>query len=147
MIAQHMVEVIETHSEDLARGLLDKILSSERMSDMNKVPRPELQQRVFEVYHNLRDWLVSKTDSDIERWYSAIGARRYSQGVRLSHLICAILAVKEHLWAFMRREVVLDRPMDIYQEFELFQMVDQFFDRAVYYTVHGYEQAQTARST
>jgi acyl-ACP thioesterase len=142
-----MVEVIETHSEDLARGLLEKILSSERMSDMNKVPRPELQQRVFEVYHNLRDWLVSKTDSDIERWYSAIGARRYSQGVRLSHLICAILAVKEHLWAFMRREVVLDRPMDIYQEFELFQMVDQFFDRAVYYTVHGYEQARSARST
>jgi hypothetical protein len=139
MIAQTMVRLIETHSEQLARGLLERILSSDKMKDMHKVPRPELQQRVYEVYHNLSDWLLRKTESDIETWYRAIGARRRTQGVRLEHLVCALLAVKEHLWSFLKREALLDRPLEVVQELELFQLVDQFFDRAIYYCIVGYE--------
>lgn len=146
MIAQHMVHMIETHSDQLAQGLLEKLLTSEKTADLRKVPRSELQQRVYEVYHNLRDWLLTKTEADIERWYATIGARRFTQGVELSQLICALLLVKAHLWEFMRREALLDRPIEVYQEFELFQMVDQFFDRAIYYSVRGYEHAAKSRA-
>ena len=142
MIAQRMVGLIETHSEQLAQGLIEKLLNSEKMSDMRKVPLPELQQRVYEIYHNLNDWLETKTEADIERWFTAVGARRASQGVSLSHLVCALLAVKEHLWEFLAREAMLDRPLELYQEMELLRLVDQFFDRAVYYAARGHERAQ-----
>jgi hypothetical protein len=142
MIAQHMVRLIEHHSEQLAKGLLEKLLTSEYTSDMRNVPKPELEQRVYEVYHNLREWLLTKTDADIDRWYSEIGARRCRQGVHLSHLVCALLLVKEHLWEFLRREVILNHPMDVFQELELFQLVDQFFDRAIFFSVRGYERAE-----
>jgi hypothetical protein len=137
-----MVGLVETHSEQLVRGLIEKFLNSEKMSDMRKVPLPELQQRVYEIYHNLNDWLETKTEADIERWFTAVGARRASQGVSLSHLVCALLAVKEHLWDFLAREAMLDRPLELYQEMELLRLVDQFFDRAVYYAARGHERAQ-----
>lgn len=144
MIAQRMIRMIESRSDQLARGLIEKVLNSEKMSDMRKVPLPELQQRVYEIYHNLNDWLETKTEGDIERWYTAIGARRASQGVALSHLVCALLAVKEQLWDFLAREAMLDRPLEVYQEIELLRLVDQFFDRAVYYAARGHEQARKA---
>jgi hypothetical protein len=141
-----MVGLVETHSEQLVRGLIEKLLNSEKMSDMRKVPLPELQQRVYEIYHNLNDWLETKTEGDIERWFTAVGARRASQGVALSHLVCALLAVKEHLWEFLAREAMLDRPLELYQEMELLRLVDQFFDRAVYYAARGHERAQKTRA-
>ena len=144
MIAQRMVGLIETHSDQLARELIERFLNSEKMSDMRKVPLPELQQRVYEIYHNLNDWLETKTEGDIERWFTAVGARRASQGVSLSHLVCALLAVKEHLWEFLAREAMLDRPLELYQEMELLRLVDQFFDRAVYYAARGHERAMKA---
>ena len=144
MIAQRMVGLIETHSDQMARELIERFLNSEKMADMRKVPLPELQQRVYEIYRNLSDWLETKTEGDIERWYMAVGARRAAQGVSLSHLVCALLAVKEHLWEFLAREAMLDRPLEMYQEIELLRQVEQFFDRAVYYAARGHERAQKA---
>ena len=144
MIAQRIVGLVESHSDQMARELIERFLNSEKMSDMRKVPLPELQQRVYEIYRNLSDWLEMKTEGDIERWYMAVGARRAAQGVSLSHLICALLAVKEHLWEFLAREAMLDRPLEMYQEIDLLRQVEQFFDRAVYYAGRGLERAQKA---
>jgi len=36
---------------------------------------------------------------------------------------------------------MLDRPLELYQEMELLRLVDQFFDRAVYYAARGHERA------
>ena len=38
MIALRLVKLIETHSEELAEGLTQKLLSSERTRDMRNVP-------------------------------------------------------------------------------------------------------------
>jgi len=146
MIALRLVRLIETHSDQLARGLMEKLLRCERVADMRKVPAAELEQRVYEIYRNLSDWLLTKTDRDIERRYTAIGARRAAQGVALSNVLYAIVATKEHLWEFLGREGRVDRPVELFQELELFQLVDQFFDRALYFTACGYERARVAQA-
>jgi hypothetical protein len=38
-----------------------------------------------------------------------------------------------------------DRPVELFQEKELFQLVDQFFDRAVYFAAIGHERYQSAQ--
>ena len=147
MYANRLVQMIETHSDALANGLMERVLNSEKLSDMRKVPPQELRQRAYEVYRHLSDWLLTKTEGDIERCYSAIGKRRAEQGVALSHFLGAILAVKEHLRAFLRREGLVDRHVELFLEMELLEMVDQFFDRALYYAARGYEQASKAHSS
>jgi len=146
MIAPKLVRLIETHSEQLARSLHERIQNSPRFKDYQKVPPEELKQRTYEIYHNLGEWLLTKTESEIERRYTVIGARRASQGIALSQVVGAILTVKEHLWEFLRREGLIERPVELFQELDLLQVVDQFFDKAVYYAAVGHERASVAQT-
>jgi len=142
MLAVRLVRLIESHSDQLARGLMHKFETSEKCSDLRKVPREELHARSHEIYRNLSDWLMHKTEGEVERRYLEIGERRASQGVSLSHYIWAIAATKEHLREFLQREGFGDRPIELYGQLEMLHLLDQFFDRAVYYAAVGYERAR-----
>jgi hypothetical protein len=146
MIALRLIHLIEKHSDDLADGLTRKVLSSERTRGLRRVPAPELHQRCREIYRNLSDWLVTKTEGEIERVYGHLGARRYEQGTGLADLCWAILLTKEHLWEFLEREGISTSTHEILGELELLRSLDQFFDRAVYYATLGYEQARTTQA-
>lgn len=108
------------------------------------VPSHELRERVYEIYRHLGEWLLGKNDVDIEHRYREIGARRSSQSVPLSEVIQAIILTKENLWDFLKSEAVMDRTVEIMGERELLQMLEMFFDRAIYYAAVGYEE-ETAR--
>src|SRR5215470_19438297 len=90
MIALRLVKLIETHSEELAEGLTRKLLSSERTRDMRKVPAHELHHRCHEIYRNLSDWLLTKTEKDVETVYKDLAGRRAQQGVSLASLTWAL---------------------------------------------------------
>lgn len=140
MIALRLVRLIEDHSEELAQGLLGKFQRSPRTQDFSKVPVQELRERVHEILHHLSEWLLQKKDSDIEKRYREIGARRAAQRVSLSDYCWAIVLTKEHIWEFLQRQGFLQSPLEIYGEMELLRLLDQFFDRAMYYVIEGYEQ-------
>lgn len=146
MIALRLVRLIETHSEELAEGLTQKLLSSDRTRDLRKVPANELHHRCHEIYRNLSDWLLTKTENDLEVVYRALGARRASQGVSMAALTWAILLTKEHLWSFLEWEGVHGGLHNVFGELELLRQLEQFFDRAVYHATAGYEEALAARA-
>lgn len=140
MLAYRLVRLIETHSDALAAGLLEKVQNATLLTRYRKVPAEDLKRAVHEIYRHLGDWLLSKSQSDIERRYVEIGARRAEQGVPLSQLNWVIVLTKENLWEFLKREAVMDRPTEIFGELEMLQLLDQFFDCAVYYGAVGHEQ-------
>jgi hypothetical protein len=144
MLAYKLLRLVETHSVALAAGLLDKTRNSVLLPDYINVPPEELRQRVHEIYRHLAEWLLGRSELDVEKRYLKIGARRAQQGVPLSQLICAIILTKKNLWDFLKREAVLDRPAEISGELEVEELLDQFFDRAIYYAAVGYEQARVA---
>ena len=139
MLAYRLVRLIETHSDALASGLLQKVQNSEIAAEYRNVPPEELKQRVYEIYRHLGDWLLGKSEFDIEKRYTEIGTQRAQQQVPLSGLIWAIILTKENLWDFLKKESVLDRPAEVFGELEMQQLLDAFFDRALYYAAIGYE--------
>ena len=76
MLAYRLVRLIETHSDALAAGLLQRVQTSELTQGYRNVPPEELKQRVYEIYRHLGDWLLGKTEFDIEKRYVEIGMRR-----------------------------------------------------------------------
>ncbi|MFZ3266350.1 MAG: hypothetical protein WA172_20265 [Terriglobales bacterium] len=144
MLAYRLVRLIETNSEALATGLLTKVQSSELTRSYQKVPPEELKDKVGEIYRHLGEWLLGKSSFDIERRYEEIGARRVHQGVPVSELIWVIILTKENLWEFLQKESVPERPAEAFGELKMLQLLDQFFDRAIYYASVGYERALTA---
>jgi hypothetical protein len=138
MFGSRLVGLIERNSDRLAAGLVQKLCNSSRTADYQHIAADELAKGAHEIYSNLSDWLLTKTESDIEVHYTAIGAKRAAQRVPLPQLVWAILLSKEHLWAFLQREGLVTGPVELFGELELLQFLDQFFDRATYYAVVGY---------
>lgn len=140
MLAYRLVRLIENHSDTLANGLLRKVHNSDYTTSYQQVPAEELRERVYEIYRHLGDWLMGKTEFDIEKRYLEIGARRAHQHVPLSQLTMTIILTKENLWEFLKSQAVLDRPTEVFGELEMLQLLDKFFDTAIYYAAVGYER-------
>jgi len=141
MLAYRLVRLIETHSDGLAASLLARVQNSEFTRDYRNVPAEDLQQRVYEVYRHLGDWLLGKSEFDIKERYREIGAKRYEQRVPLNQLVWVIVLTKENLWDYLKNEAGMERPTEVFGELEMLQLLDQFFDRAIFYATMGYEEA------
>jgi hypothetical protein len=147
MLTQKLVRLIEAHSETLAESLLHKVQRSEFTRAYAQVPVEELKHRVHDIYLHLGEWLISKSDGDIDRYYSQTGMRRAEQGVPLSQVIWSIILIEDNLWEFILNETTPDRPVELFCQQELLQLLEHFFNRAIHAVAMGYEQAgeQTAR--
>jgi hypothetical protein len=139
MMLYRLVHLIESHSQALSACLLDRVKASDATPDYRNVPPQELQQTVFEIYRHLGDWLLTKDELDLERRYLRIGAERARQKVPFSQVAWVIVLVKDNLWEFLKKEATEDRPVEVYGELEMLQLLDHFFDRAIYYAAVGYE--------
>ena len=70
MVGSRLVHLIERHAEELAR--IDRELTVEMTSDFGKIPAEELQRTTAELYRNLGEWLLRKTEKDIEHHFVSI---------------------------------------------------------------------------
>lgn len=147
LLAYRLVRLIEAHSDQLARNLLERVQDSDKTGAYStRVPQDELRSRVSEVYRNLGEWLLGKTEAEVQRRYEEIGARRAAQNVPLAQLISALVLTKDNLWEFLLREAGVERPVEVFGELELLQLLDQFFDRAIYYACVGHEHAAAGQA-
>lgn len=146
MLAYRLVRLIETHSDGLAASLLERVRTSPLVPEYRNVPADELKQRVYEIYRHLGEWLLSKSEKDIERRYIDIGARRAAQNVPVSQVTWTIVLTKENLWEYLKKESVIERPTEIFGELEMLQLLDQFFDRAIYFGAIGHEQYRASHA-
>jgi hypothetical protein len=141
MLGMKLVRLIERHSETLSRGLAEQIRNSDRTSDFRKIPPKELQLAATEVYRNLGEWLLQKTESDIAKCFKAIAARRAAEGISLHQFVWALILTRDHLWHFLRQEAFADNLLELHAELELHQLLNQFFDRAIYHAIPAYAEA------
>jgi hypothetical protein len=147
MFALRMVQLIESHATNLSDELMRRLKNSEVCQDfLHKVPSQEIMMRTHEIYRNLSDWLLSKTESEIEERYVGLGMRRAKQGVPYSQFLFALNQTKECLWEFLQREGLLEYPVELLGDIELLRSLGRFFDRAAYSASVGYEAAQRAES-
>ncbi|HZQ24341.1 MAG TPA: hypothetical protein VFA89_16250 [Terriglobales bacterium] len=146
MIALRLVRLIEDHSEEIAESLMRTFQSSSRTKDLSKVPAEELHARIREILQHLSEWLLTKTEIDIEKRYTELGARRAAQDVAVADLCWGFVMIKEQLWDFLARQGFLQGPLEIYGELELLRLLDQFFDRAICYSAEGYARVEAGRA-
>jgi len=145
MFTYRLVRLIETHADRLAASLLEKVQTCPDLPSYRAVPADELKERVYEIYRHLGQWLQDNNEHDIAVRYAGIGVRRAEQRVPLSQLIQAIVLTKDNLWEYLKKEALIDRPVEVFGELELLQMLEQFFDRAIYHAAIGYESVPETR--
>jgi len=147
MLSVRLVQLIESYAEELTGGLLDDLKSNRRTPAYHSLPREELRLRVYNVYRNLGRWLGEKTDEMVQATYDELGQRRCHESIPLSEVVYALVLTKYHLRDYIRSSGLVDSAVDLYQEQELHRSLGQFFDKAIYYTVRGYEHAEVSLRT
>jgi hypothetical protein len=142
MVALRLVRLIEGHSDQIARDLAAKLQFSTRTAGLRKVPQAELVNALHELLQHLSEWLLTKTEGDVEKRYREIAARRAQQGVSLSSTCWAVVITKEYLWDFLQKQGFLRNPIELYGEMELLCVMNQFFDRALCFIIEGYAEGK-----
>jgi hypothetical protein len=140
MLSIRLVRLIEDHSAELGASLIDRLRHSSRTVDYFKLPDDELRHNAADIYRQLGDWLLNKTETDIEYRYTQIGSKRAEEGIAISDFVWALIISKENLWRFLQTHAPVDHMLELYGELELLQLIDQFFDRALYYATVGYQR-------
>ena len=87
MIGTRLVHLIERHADDLATGLTAKLRQSELTSDFREIPSEELRKATAELYRNLGEWLLKKTEKDSEQHFVSVAQCRAGQGIRLPQFV------------------------------------------------------------
>ena len=146
MLSARLVKVIEEHAEELTRGVLTDLAANARTPHYHDLPAAELHRRVYDVYHNLGRWLGDKTEEHLEATFGGLGRTRLHEGVPLSEVVYALILGKEHLRQYIQAVGLVDSAVELYLEEELHLLIGHFFDRAIYHTVKGYEEAESSRA-
>lgn len=142
MLAARLVRMIEDHAEELTRGVLHELQTNPRTPAYHTLSREELHKRAHDVYSHLGQWLDHKTEERIAKSYEELGRVRCREGVLLSEVAFALVLTKHHLRGYIRSSGLAGSALDLYQEEELNLLIDNFFDKAIYYTVKGYEETR-----
>jgi hypothetical protein len=140
MLSVRLVQMIEDHAEQLTQGVIHDLQSNQRTPHYHRLTREELHERTYNVYRNLGHWLSYKTDEAIEASYTELARMRLAEGVPLSEIVYALTLLKQHLREYIGYVGLMDSAVELHQERELRRLVGRFFDRAIYYTVLGYER-------
>ena len=141
MISARLVAMIEDHAEQLTSGLVRNLERHPRTGGYHTLAHSELHDRAYDVYHNLSKWVTRGSESEVESSYADLGRRRRQEGIPLDQVVFALLLTKDHLLEYVRTSGLSDSALDLYQELELLRVVGQFFDRAIYHAVRGYEHS------
>ena len=140
-ISHRLVRLIQEHAEELAKEWLKDIRASAKTPTYRVLMDKELYTRVVEVYSTLEKWVSDEADEkEIVDQYSAHGAERREQGFRLSEVIQALILMRHHLCQKVLNDGLLDNVLDYYHATELYRKVVRYFDRAIFYTIVGYEE-------
>ena len=142
MRALKLVQHMKNNAESMSAAVVEKIRTSDRCNElMAKVPAEEQKRHAMDTYTALTDWLANESDSSLQDRYIAFGLRRANQEVPFSQVFWAVCIASEHLWDYMQQECLLEEPVEFWCGVMLLHSLKQFFDRALYFTLLGYQKA------
>ena len=157
MISAKLIELIAIHARRLSEDVTQDLATNARTPGFRKVPRHELEQRVFQIVHHLGNWVGDPRAATVEAEFLEWGRRRFDQGIPISEIVFAIIVLKQHLRGYIRDNGLVDAafpltdseyvlPMHLHSLQDLNTRVGEFFDEALYHLARGYD-ADRASST
>ncbi len=142
LICKQLVDLIERNAARLTQAWLSDVKQRPETPTYHTYPDDLLYERVHAVYQNLGRWVCRETTAaEIAHVYAALGRQRQAEGFALSEVLEALILTRRHLWLLVLSEGFLDTALLLQQALDLNARAVLFFDRAMYFTSLGYEQA------
>jgi len=151
-----IIKLIEANAESLAHQVVADLLTNEHTPSYRRIPKDEITQRNFAFYRNLGNWIGDPKDDAVRAEYEKWGEIRCRQGIPVSEIAYSLILRKKHLRRCIREYVFAGPsgeqsasgeplPLVLYNVQELNYLIGDFFDRALYYILRGYDKQAKAR--
>jgi hypothetical protein len=142
MLISNLMLSIQTHAEKLTASFVSDVKNDPKMAHLASVRHEELTSAARSLYCRLAEWLAEKHPEELEAHFARGARRQRRAGIPLSEIVYAVILIKKQLWEFVKRNALVDSIGDLYQRDEALILIGEFFDRLIYVTVQGYEEAE-----
>ncbi len=142
-VSKKLLDLIEGNAHELTIRCIDNLLEHQYTKTYCTYDEDKLYECVYRVYSQLGKWISRETTKEeIAEHYTALGAQRKREGFKVSEVIQALIIIRRHLWLKILAEGFIDNVLELNQALALNNRVILFFDRAIYYILKGYEEAE-----
>lgn len=141
MISKRLIDSIEQNANQLAQNLVESLRQDANVPAYNSLSDQQYQGVVLDLYGHLGQWLSSRTWHKLQVTYERKGRERFHGGIPLEQVVYSLTHTKQNLLDFIRGAVpgtADERDLEL----QLVLSVSEFFDRAIYHTTLGYEDAR-----
>jgi hypothetical protein len=143
MVGVRFSRIAEQKSAELAESLVSKLMVSPRTAGYRGIDADLLQEEYRTFFLALTDWLLYRSQADIEEQAMRLGRTRASQGVPLEHCVNAMLVCRDHLVEYLRQESGWGTSVELFGELEFVVAVNHFFDDAIFFSMVGHREYQS----
>src|SRR4029077_2232974 len=108
MIAAKLIELIEIHADRLTADVTRDLVTNERTRGFRAVRPQDLEQRIFQIFHHLGNWIGEPRSRSVEAEFGDWGRRRFDQGIPLSEIVYAVIVLKQHMARYILDNGLVD---------------------------------------
>lgn len=138
-LAAKLVDILEKRADELAKRWARLVIEHEMTPGYSTIDETELCNRARNVYASLGRFLdQSFSINEAKTKYYDLGKRRYREGFGIIEIMVALSLEKLVLWEAVQEEG-LTTSFDLQGAIELLAEVSRFFDKALIWSIMGYE--------
>ncbi|MBM3814436.1 MAG: hypothetical protein FJW20_22660 [Acidimicrobiia bacterium] len=141
MLSTKLIQMIEDHSDSLAKSVVRQLRTDSHLPKLGTLPEGELRERCLDILKRLGHWLAESDEKEIARHFSEVARRRARQQVPLHEVIYGLQLLKRRILHYARDQGIDLTTLQLYAEEELEHHVGIFFDSVIYQIARAYEQA------
>ena len=145
MVSRRLVLQIEKNANKLATDLVEMLRNDRRAAAYENLSDAQYRGVVRDLYANLGEWLEARTWNKLRKTYEGKGRERFHGGMPLEQLVYSLTQTKHLLIDFVQKSLPGEAE-ERDQELQLIVAVSDFFDRAIYHTIIGYEDARASKA-
>lgn len=115
----------------LVQSMFTELRANPGTSHYHRLSDDELLRRGQDVYQHLIDWLAGRDAALVRQAGTALGEKRFAEGIPLGQVVLAVLLEEKHLW---KHPLAAQYSNDD----DLHQAICEFFQQFIYWTARGF---------
>ena len=139
---------IERFHTEIKEAFIEDTFEKREILSHYQLGRTMLEDVAESIVQEFTKNVDKKTSvEDIADKYVRLGVRCCEERISFSEMVRAFILLKRHIWLFFQESNFAGQPFDVRSIVALNNRTALFFDRAIYYFLVGYEQAESDERT
>jgi len=136
----NLVRLLERNADKLSQRMVNDIKKHPGATSYHTYDEKKLYKQTQQAYSHFFSWMADEISTeDVKKFYTAFAQQKRREGFALSEVVQALIITRRHIWLLIDSEGGLDSAFNLRLAIDIINRTVLFFDRAVYFTVLGFE--------